>query len=381
MFENLEQIQEEHRKGMQEANKQFAFALEANNIKCMHWLASFPKSGNTWVRMFLDSFIAQRPLEINNVHQHWVQGDLSPIHMQAVCPRPITSIPTYFQVHLRAAALLHAATFTPAPRVCFKTHHANITIDGVPLIPPRLTRSAVYLVRDPRDVVLSWAVHNGSSIEHAVEQICRESALVSKGHRLTHVLRAWSDHVESWLMERNFPVCWIRYEDLLANPEECFKMILQVYELENEETMKDESFERRFQFAMEQSSMDNLKELEDKEGFKEKRQGDRFFRHGQAGRWLHELSRAQVRKIEEHLADVMVPLGYDLAETKLEDVIGEVTDEDLENFKQKEIHATLDRGPAIPIADPGEVADWTGSRRHDENAEDHAPEPVPAEEL
>jgi hypothetical protein len=138
------------------------------------WIASFPKSGNTWLRLLLASLQAGGDTvdinrlggDENRISSNRRQFDilldidsslLTPAEIQAVRPH----------VYRQQARGLRVTAFR-------KTHEACIDVGGgAPLFPPDVTEGAVYAVRDPRDVAISLAHHAGVSIDQAIEKIGR----------------------------------------------------------------------------------------------------------------------------------------------------------------------------------------------------------------
>jgi aryl sulfotransferase len=200
-----------------------------------------------------------------------------------------------------------------APRdVCLKTHHANVDIDGIPLIPPRLTKQAVYLVRDPRDVAVSYTRHSGGTIDKTIAVMANNNHAPSRGNGLVDYCLSWSSHVHSW-MNCKFPVKMVRYEEMITDKHDAFRKIMIGLGYRDVD-------EERLQFAIDQTSLANLRRLEEKEGFRESKH-DTFFGQPDAssddveriGQWKDILTTEQVEKIESDHGKIMVKLGYDLS--------------------------------------------------------------------
>src|SRR5690606_16865637 len=89
--------------------------------------------------------------------------------------------------------------------------------------PPRYTRSAVYIMRNPLDMVLSYARHYGITPQEAVIAIGRsDNANASDKATIWQYLGSWSEHVNSWTSKAPYPSLVLRYEDMLDKPEESF---------------------------------------------------------------------------------------------------------------------------------------------------------------
>jgi hypothetical protein len=275
------------------------------------WLASYPKSGNTWVRMFVNAYVSGFPLDINSGFQYTI-GDNHLGLFQTVSCRPVNNLTSTEQVYIRPAVLVAAISMSASKHVCLKTHHSKVKVDDMPLIPPKLSAGGVYIVRDPRDVAISFADHLGENIDTTIKnmntvQYVNEHVVT----KLMHVITTWSMHVDTWIYKNtDVPVKVIKYEDMLINPEREFKRVLQA--LGFNDIDRD-----RFKFALKQSSFKNLQKLENNGGFREKGQGDKFFRVGRSGQWREVLTEEQISQIEADHGEVMEKLGYELSGVKV----------------------------------------------------------------
>lgn len=259
------------------------------------WLASYPKSGNTWLRMFLSAYFTGN-VDINRPAVG--VDDIQLYFYQALAPTPLEQLSDEQRMLLRPAALLHLATAIPEPRFV-KTHFARCAIDGVDAIPAGLSHGAVYLVRDPRDVVVSYARHHDTSIDNMIAQMESTSAMARRGP-LYHMLGSWSTHVRSW-MNTPFPTLMIRYEDLCMQPRETFRAVLEHLELETDED--------RMSRAIDLSRFENLQEQERRHGFREAVHGPFFGTGGST--WREKLAPEQARRIERAHGKMMDMLKYE----------------------------------------------------------------------
>ena len=281
---------------------------ESHYRNAIWWLASYPKSGSTWVRLFVNCAITKFPVNLNTPFQY-VLGDLSAAMYQSVSGVPLGLMGTREIVYLRPAALINRLAQHPQRDVCLKTHNANMAIDDVPLCPERITRAALYIVRDPRDVVISWAKHLGLSIDETITIMADESSNIRhEGVPMSHFVSSWSRHVKSWLSNQNgMDVVCVRYEDMLATPVATFSTVVEALGLQ------DIIDDGAFQFALEQTEFSNLKQLEQQDGFRERgiNQGT-FFNRGVSGGWRDVLTTDQARRIEDDHGEMMEVLDYEL---------------------------------------------------------------------
>lgn len=269
------------------------------------WLASFPKSGNTWARYMLESYYGTERTKIQNMQ--WIRDDIRHADYQTLCAKPCADLTDQEHLLLRPA-MLHKKLvehFDSKP-IILKTHNCLFAHPEY-IAPPWLTFGAIYIMRDPRDVCISMSKHNGTTIDATIHQMQNENAAIEMTGqpRFRHYLNTWSNHVMSWLDQDRIPVCGIRYEDILENPTGGLIAILDFIKIE-----KDMEHIKR---AVEQSRFENMKSQEAKLGFKETgNKQSAFFNQGKAGVWKDKLSEKQVKEIERKHGAVMERYGYKL---------------------------------------------------------------------
>ncbi len=266
------------------------------------WLASYPKSGNTWLRMFLTAYARGGFVNIN-MAEGLGTSDLNAYFYQAVSPRPIERLRPEEILLIRPAALLHMTSFYNNPKAPFflKTHSMYKYELGT--IPHPLTHGAIYLVRDPRDIAVSYAKHCGKPLDLIIAAMGNaQHALHDEQSPIFQLLGTWSMHVQSWLDATLIKRLVIRYEDLLEQPRESFFGILKFIQYQ----LNQPVFDR----ALAATTFDALRAQEDRIGFKERRCGDRFFNQGKTGAWKDTLSKAQSDRIESDHREVMQTMGY-----------------------------------------------------------------------
>jgi len=272
--------------------------------KTIIWLASFPKSGNTWARALIANYLIDRdePVPINALKQFSVSDAHTPLYTKAaggaLSPGDQAAV-----LRLRPKVLTAIAT-NGADRNMVKTHNQNLSLQGLRLIPPELTHAAIHIVRDPRDVALSYARHYGLSPERATSAMANPNLSTGADAALVkQFLGSWSAHVTSWRAERAFPVLTLRYEDMLADTEDALAKMVRHLGLEPERA--------RIEKAVRFSSFDELSTQERAQGFGERsRHNDRFFHSGTAGQWRDGLDPALAARIEADQGKAMRAEGY-----------------------------------------------------------------------
>jgi len=209
------------------------------------WLASYPKSGKTWFRVFLTNLRGEKdgPAQINRLNStpiasaRGIFDDEAGIEASDMTPDEIDRLRPEIYTHLA-----EEAEETPF----MKVHDAYISNDkNIPLFPKEATAGAIYIIRNALDVVISFADHSAWDYDQAILRMADEEfAFCRQPKRLHHQLRqkllSWSSHVKSWTEQTPFPVCVLRFEDMKQKPVETFEKAVQFSGLEygREEILK-----------------------------------------------------------------------------------------------------------------------------------------------
>ncbi|MGC9270333.1 sulfotransferase domain-containing protein [Acidiphilium sp.] len=269
------------------------------------WLASYPKSGNTWLRAFLHAYLsdARAPVPLDRLTE-LTTGESGAALYRRHDPRPAHCYSVAEVMRLRP--LVHRDIMGgDAARVFVKTHNAAIRVAGVPLMTPEVTDRAIYVLRDPRDVAISYSAHLGMALDAVIGLMARDAA-VSGGDddKVLEFIGSWSRHVDSWTVAPPQKLLVLRYEDLLADPVDGFGDVVRFLG-----AAPDAGRLRR---AIGFSDFAALSAQERACGFAERPAGARgaFFRAGVAGQWRTMLSAAQCRRIERDHAAPMRRFGY-----------------------------------------------------------------------
>jgi aryl sulfotransferase len=273
------------------------------------WLASYLKSGNTWMRLALASLRDGGALiDINDFNGLEDTISSSRHHFDTVLDIDSSDL-TASEIRMaRAEMYRHTAQMLRAPAF-WKTHEAcTLLSDGTPIFPSSATKNVIYMVRDPRDVAISLANHAGTSIEDAISMMGHPGLIVSQASsglplQLEQQIGSWSENVESWLDHAPCDPVVVRYEDMCQDMTNVLRLITNRIGISAEPSMIAATV-KATDFAV-------LRDQEKKVGFAEKPgTSTSFFRSGITGEWRKILTESQTTRIERDHGRVMTRLGY-----------------------------------------------------------------------
>ena len=280
------------------------------------WLASYPKSGNTWVRSFITSLLYNENNEAN-------LKDL--IHIQQYPLRShftnlVSDIDNLGE--LSSNWILSQKIINQDNKIkFFKTHHAFCKFNNSFFTNGEVSLGTVHIVRDPRNVISSILYHfSKKNYEEAREFLFDERRVIVKkfdpkdpnvNKNILTVLGSWKNHYLSWKeFKKNYLL--IKYEDLLSNPQAEFHKLSEY--LSKHLNVKFEN--DKINHAVKSNSFENLKKLEKENGFieaindKETGEKKRFFNLGPENDWKKLLNIKLKEDIEREFETEMRELGY-----------------------------------------------------------------------
>ena len=257
------------------------------------------------MRAFLHNYIRNpdTPYDIDRLTD-LTAADINADRYHGYDPRPASQYSIADVQRMRP--LVHRdLTLLDSTLVFVKTHNALLQIAGAPLITPEVTAGAIYIVRDPRDIAVSYSRHRGRSIDDTIDFMANpEAATGGTDRRVYERLGSWSLHVHSWTNRPDKRVRIVRYESMVEAPEATFgPQILWLGQ-----TPPPERLHRAIRF----SSFRELQAQERAKGFKERAAGSTapFFGTGRPGNWRSILTPAQQARIERDHGTIMRRFGY-----------------------------------------------------------------------
>lgn len=284
-------------------------AADPDDPKGIVWIASYPKSGNTWVRVFLHHLIRQaagRPLEAHDLDalSRTSRSAAGRVDLfERVLDKPVTEADA-FEIAAARPKVQRAIMEEGKGLVFAKTHSFLGRVFNVPLINRSASAGGVYVVRNPLDVAVSLASHLNVSHDGAIRSMgATLNASVGSEIAVPEIWGSWTENVASWTVDPPPVILVVRYEDLLADPRETFTEIVEHMRLDATPEQIDE--------AIALASFDRLQAEEETRGFAERLENTgRFFRVGRAGQWREQLSAEQVGQIVGDHGEQMRRFGY-----------------------------------------------------------------------
>ncbi len=269
------------------------------------WLASYPKSGNTWLRAFLANYLCNgaQPVAINDLPQ-FIYGDSHAKHYEQLAGRPLAELSAEEIAALRGRVHLWLAGSKPH-EVFVKTHNAIGRMDAAPTITRAATAGAIYVIRNPCDVAVSFAHHYQVPVSRAVELMGQEDNILPPSDgQVAQFLSSWRHHVKGWTETMGLTLHLMRFEDMLRAPHETFAKLVAFLGFEEEPA--------RLERAIAFSSFRELAEQERTGGFVEARPDHKslFFRAGEIGQYRGALTDAETQHIIAANRDVLAKYGY-----------------------------------------------------------------------
>jgi hypothetical protein len=268
------------------------------------WLASYPKSGNTWMRTFMHNLM-RNPKEAYDINKitDLSTGDSVISWYQPLLVKPWQEWTAQEIADVRWQAQRNIVASQP-DNIFVKTHNAMVEYLGKPLIHMDWTAAAIYIVRNPLDVCISLADHYGVTIDEAIRIMANKGTVTQGSERVIYEIHtSWSNHTMSWTQQPHPGLHVVRYEDMLHRPASAFRNVCNFLRL----TPPKERLENAIQL----SSFDSLKKQEANKGFRERSQkSESFFRVGKSGQWREVLSQEQVDRVIENHKEQMQRFRY-----------------------------------------------------------------------
>ena len=278
------------------------------------WITSYPKSGNTWVRALLTYYFFSKVKKfdfklLKNIPNFNVTDFVDKNQIIKTNNDIIKNwLPSQEYINQKFKRNL-----------LFKTHNACITINGSQFTNKKVSAGCIYIVRDPRNIITSYKNFENKNYEAMIKMmfdeksflLSNESTMKKFGIKGIEIISSWAKHYESWVHNRlGIPICLIKYENLLDDPFTEFSKIFNFLKKINNEKQTVIN-EKRLQNTISETSFNNLRHLEDTDGFIEKQNRKvNFFNQGKDNNWNKILPKQISKQIKNQFLKEMKELGY-----------------------------------------------------------------------
>jgi len=280
------------------------------------WLASYPKSGNTWIRSLIGSYFFSKDGIFNfdllkNIEQF--TPDI---------PDSILNEKIHYQSKVSKSWIISQKKINRDNKIHFlKTHNAMCAINGNNFTDRFNTLAAIYIVRDPRSVLTSISHHYEINQDKSLDFITNKRKIIYPVKRGSlnksnendfNFLSDWSTHYNSWRNINFCPIKIIKYEDIISNNKETFVSILNFLS----KFIKIEINEKKIENSISSTNFENLSALEKKLGFdeaiysKNTQKKIKFFNLGKENNWKKMINKKIAKSIEKTFNKEMIELGY-----------------------------------------------------------------------
>lgn len=282
---------------------------DPGNPRGIVWIASYPASGNTWVRMFL--YHLMRAMagvpnvggEINNVGQASLYEIQQKALFEEFLKTPLEKANWHQIAKVRPQVQAAIAQRTDGIALV-KTHSFLGAIQGVETISLGVSAGTLYVVRDPRDVAVSLAAHLDAPIDKAIAVMATSAYRTETTARAAfEIWGSWSQNVQGWTAKPHEALLVLRYEDLLADPQGQLTAVSRhLRQSPTPEQLADAIGSVAFEKLQQEEREDPFRDYDGR--------AKRLFRVGKAGQWREKLTDAQANRIVETHGEQMRRFGY-----------------------------------------------------------------------
>ena len=278
------------------------------------WIVSYPRSGNTWVRSLISTYLfsekentvfenIKKIINFPNIKHFKEIFEINEFSKEELKNKKKKDkkkfeISKYWIAAQNKINLNKKITF-------LKTHNFGGSLEGNDFTNSENTLGVIYLVRDPRSVAVSNAHHNNISLDQSVNDLLDEKIFATNEGNLLEFRSSWRVNYLSW-KNRQYPKIIIRYEDMHKDTFQSYKKILNFINTFQKIDIND----LKIKDTIDTCKFENLSNLEDSIGFSERLKNNKFFRKGSVDEWKTELNKNQIKKIENAFSDEMKDLKY-----------------------------------------------------------------------
>ena len=281
-----------------------------NKQKKIIFIASYPKSGNTWLRSIVSSLIynPEGKFVFNDLkkvslfsqfsnfknldgHQYHTNGNLN--YNWVSC--------NWIKAQKQINAIKKKIVF-------FKTHSVRGIVNKKFFTDESVCLGFLYIIRDPRDVVVSLSRHMGIDINIALKEMLSNKRRMTSFNKVNELVSTWKNNVDSWMQFKRVPRLVLKYEDMINDIDaNIFQIVEFLNNIGNLNLKTNKDFLESIKLS---TSFEKLQLLEKHQKFEEATPHSRFFRQGISGGWKQILTNKQAKQIENKLSIPMKHLAY-----------------------------------------------------------------------
>jgi hypothetical protein len=269
------------------------------------FLASYPKSGNTWLRAIITSaLIKEKKFSLDDLKKILLLSSKKNFKNFKNIKYSNDKDVDFDWMSENIINCQKYLNKTNQDFNIYKTHsvrHRKFTNETANM-------GFIYIVRDPRDIVISLSHFAGGSLDRSIDEMLYSKKLMTRSNGAKELLSTWNLHTKSWLEYINVSRLFIRYEDLINKTEE---NIIQIFNFLNK-IIYNKFIPTKIDIKkiVQETSINNLKKEERLFGFNEASKYSRFFRSGRTEQWKDILSLGQIKLIEKELYPMMKLFNY-----------------------------------------------------------------------
>ena len=292
--------------------------------KHIFWISSYPKSGNTLVRAILTGlfYSDDGSVEFENMRNIGLFETTRRLNfIKSINKKDFYNLgdlkvlSRYWQKIQTNQELKIEKGFG-----FLKTHSCLVSIKNNLFTSADITKGYIYVVRDPRDLCISWAYHSNYSIDQSIQFLCNplsvlkwvnksKYSIIPKNIFPLQFVSSWSEHVKSWTEnDIDVPKLIIKYEDLINNKKSTIIKIIKFFD--NNFGVKIKNSSLKLENILETTSFSYMKNMELKNDFDEAMPWVNFFREGKEKQWQEILTKEQKQKIEKNFKNYMLKFAY-----------------------------------------------------------------------
>ena len=278
------------------------------------WIASYPKSGNTWLRSLLSAYLYSSDENFDFALLRKISKFPSRKYLEYFTNdfSDIKKVSEYW-----IAAQERINLYNENRSIFLKTHSALCTLENNAFTNKKNTQAVIYVVRDPRNIITSISNHFSYNIEEALNFITKSIILTSdewggKDFGISEMIGSWADHYKSWKNIKFAPILTIKYENLINDTEGSLLTILNFIK----KFVDIEINDKKILKAVKNCNFENLQKMETDKGFDEAayskkfKKKIKFFNLGKKNNWKKILNPEIEKKIRAVFNNEMKELNY-----------------------------------------------------------------------